>query len=114
MNDTNERSVASAGSVDGLGDRLTKHAENAPYWLLHECENEWAASSVALMNEAAKEVGRLSSRNAALEVCERWLQKQVSERDAKIEALRMQLDEYQASENAAKSAAWEEECWNDE
>jgi hypothetical protein len=51
---------------------------------------------------------------AALTTCEAWLQKQVAERDAKIDALRKQLDEYQASENAAKSAAWEEECWNDE
>lgn len=114
MNDTNERSVASAGSVHNLGNRLAKHSENAPYWLLHECENEWASSSVALMDEAAQEVGRLFSRASALEVCEAWLQKQVAERDTKIDALRKQLDEYQARENALKSAAWEEECWNDE
>jgi hypothetical protein len=42
--EVDDMSAASRGSVDGLENRLAKHAENAPYWLLHECEDKWAAS----------------------------------------------------------------------
>ena len=75
-------------TADDLDRRLTQCVESVPHWLLHEAENEWAASAVALMNEAAGEMGRPSSQAAALEVCDAWLQQQVAERDTELAALR--------------------------
>ena len=102
--DAAEPSLASAGSVvNGLAVRLMAWKDERGFPTPGE-----------MMDEAAQEIERLAKKVASLSICEAWLQKQVAERDAKIDALRKQLDEYQASENAAKSAAWEEECWNDE
>ena len=63
---------------------------------------------------ALEDLDELREKVDSLQTCEAWLQKQVAERDAKIEVLRKQLDEYQRMENAMKSKAWEKECWNDE
>jgi uncharacterized protein YPO0396 len=75
-------------TADDLDRRLTQCVESVPHWLLHEAENQWAANAVALINEAAEEIGRLSTQAASLSVCEAWLQQQVAERDTELTELR--------------------------
>jgi glycine cleavage system regulatory protein len=75
-------------TADDLDRRMAKCVQSAGYCLLHDCEGEWVANAVAIIEEASMEMGRLSNQASALTTCEAWLQKQVAERDTELAELR--------------------------
>jgi hypothetical protein len=65
-------------------------------WLHFEAD-DFAVSDIA--DKAANEIERLTQQASSLATCEAWLQKQVAERDATIESLRLEHSEH-------KPVAW--------
>jgi len=81
--DAAEPSLASAGSVvNGLAVRLMAWKDERGFPTPGE-----------MMDEAAQEIERLAKKVASLSICEAWLQKQVAERDASIESLRLETSQ---------------------
>jgi hypothetical protein len=81
--DAAEPSLASDGSVvNGVAVRLMAWKDERGFPTPGE-----------MMDEAAQEIERLSEKVASLTTCEAWLQKQVAERDAAIESLRLETSQ---------------------